>query len=128
VLVDRGGYNKIAGYSVRCLKDAGTGVDDPTNRKQIPGEMKLNQNYPNPFNPTTVISYQLPVNSDVKLSIFNVLGQKIKTLVNTFQNAGEHSLVWDATDEKNNSVSSGIYFYKLEAGAMNLQKKMVLVR
>jgi uncharacterized protein (TIGR02145 family) len=128
VLVDRGGYNKVAGYSVRCLKDAGTGVDDPTNRKQIPGEMKLNQNYPNPFNPSTVISYQLPAFSNVKLTIYNLLGQKIKTLVNSFQNAGEHSLVWDATDEKNNPVSSGIYFYSLVTNGIRLQKKMIMVR
>jgi flagellar hook assembly protein FlgD len=57
-----------------------------------------------------------------------VLGQKIKKLVNGFQNAGEHSLVWDATDEKNNPVSSGIYIYSLQTDKMTIQKKMVLVR
>jgi uncharacterized protein (TIGR02145 family) len=115
-------------WAVRCIKDATTGVDDSKNRKQIPEEMTLHQNYPNPFNPTTVISYQLPVSSNVKLSIFNALGQKIKTLVNVFQNAGEHSLVWDATDDRSNSVSSGVYFYSLQTDEMTLQKKMMLVR
>jgi flagellar hook assembly protein FlgD len=57
-----------------------------------------------------------------------VLGQKIKTLVISFQNAGEHSFIWDAMDEKNNPVSSGIYFYHLETGAHTLQKKMVLLK
>jgi hypothetical protein len=103
-----------------------TGIEEYKN--QFPKDFGLQQNYPNPFNPSTVNSYQLSVNSNVKLSIFNVLGQKINTLVNGFQNGGEHSLVWDATDERNNPVSSGIYFYCLEVGAMNLQKKMVLVR
>jgi flagellar hook assembly protein FlgD len=63
-----------------------------------------------PFNPSTVINYQLPAYSNVKLTIYNLLGQKIKTLMNSFQNAGEHSLVWDATDEKNNPVSSVTFF------------------
>jgi uncharacterized repeat protein (TIGR03803 family) len=89
---------------------------------------RLEQNYPNPFNPNTVISYQLSVNSNVKLSIFNVLGQKIKTLVNSFQNAGEHSLVWNATNEKNKPVSSGVYFYSLQTNKMTLQNKMILLR
>jgi flagellar hook assembly protein FlgD len=62
------------------------------------------------------------------MTIYNLLGQKIKTIVNSFQSAGEHSIVWDATDDRSNPVSSGIYFYKLEADNLNLQKKMVLVR
>jgi hypothetical protein len=103
-----------------------TGVEEDNG--QHPKEFMLLQNYPNPFNPATVISYQLPAYSNMKLTIYNILGQKIKTLVNSFQNAGEHSLVWDATDEKSNLVSSGVYFYKLEVGAMNLQKKMMLLR
>jgi hypothetical protein len=97
-------------------------------KKKHPGSSKLNQNYPNPFNPSSVIRYQLSLSSNVKLSIYNMLGQKIKTLVNSFQNAGEHSVVWDAKNEKNNPVSSGIYFFPLVTNGMSLQKKMVLVR
>jgi L-ascorbate metabolism protein UlaG (beta-lactamase superfamily) len=88
----------------------------------------LFQNYPNPFNPTTVISYRLPASSKVKLEIYNVLGQRINTLLDSFQNAGEHSLVWDATDEKDNPVSSGIYLYRLKTDKMSIQKKMILIR
>jgi hypothetical protein len=88
----------------------------------------LSQNYPNPFNPSTVISYQLSVGCVVKLSIYNMLGQKIKTLVNSFQSAGEHSITWDAMDAGNNQMSSGVYFYKLESNQQTLQKKMLLVR
>jgi hypothetical protein len=105
-----------------------TGIKDEHGDLSNPDQFQLGQNFPNPFNPTTVIGYKLPVNSNVKLSIFNVLGQKIKTLANGFQNSGEHSLVWDATDEKNNSVSSGIYFYCLQTEEMNLQKKMLFIR
>jgi hypothetical protein len=103
-----------------------TGVAE--NTADIPTEFSLKQNYPNPFNPTTVISYRLPAFSSVKLTVYNVLGHRIKTLVNSFQNAGEHSLVWDATDERNNPISSGIYFYKFETNDHILQKKMILLR
>jgi GH35 family endo-1,4-beta-xylanase len=93
-----------------------------------PEVFALSQNYPNPFNPMTVISYQLPGGNSVKLSIYNLLGQRLRTLVDSYQSAGEHSLVWDATDAKNMPVSSGVYFYRLEAGGWMLQKKMVLIR
>jgi flagellar hook assembly protein FlgD len=60
--------------------------------------------------------------------VYNTLGQKIKTLVNTYQNAGEHSITWDGTDDLNNPVSSGIYFYKMKTNNQILQGKMLLVR
>ena len=103
-----------------------TGIEEDNNH--LPHELKLSQNYPNPFNPSTVISYHLSAFSNVKLTIYNVLGQKIKTLVNSFQSVGEHSIVWDATDEKNNPVSSGMYFYSLSTSERSVQKKMLLVR
>jgi hypothetical protein len=90
--------------------------------------LKLSQNYPNPFNPSTVINYRLSESDNVKLKIYDALGREIKTLVNSFENAGEHSIVWDATDETNMPVSSGMYFYRLETNIMNLQKKILLVR
>jgi hypothetical protein len=95
---------------------------------ELPDQFRLFQNYPNPFNPSTMISYQIPMSGNVKLTIYNLLGQKIKTLVDDFQNVGEHSLVWDATDDNNNPVSSGVYFYLLETGGNNIQKKMVLLK
>jgi uncharacterized protein (TIGR02145 family) len=120
--------DKKIGWYVRCIKDASTGVDDSKNGKQVPGEIKLNQNYPNPFNPTTTIQYSLIQSSHVKLITFNLLGQRIKTITDSFQNAGEYSIVWDGKDETNMPVSSGIYFYRLETNNMNLQKKMILLR
>jgi hypothetical protein len=99
-----------------------------TEEVNIPKGKSLLQNYPNPFNPTTTIRYLLNESSKVKLTIYNLLGQKIKILQNAFQNAGEYSVVWDATDDRNNPVSSGIYFYRLDTNEMNFIKKMVLLR
>jgi Putative Ig domain/FlgD Ig-like domain/WD40-like Beta Propeller Repeat len=97
-------------------------------KSQLPKESQLLQNYPNPFNPSTTIRYSLAKSSFVRLTIYNVLGQKIRTLQNAFQTAGEHSLVWDATDERDTPVSSGMYFYRLEADNLNMQKKMLIVK
>ncbi|MFH0735848.1 MAG: FISUMP domain-containing protein [bacterium] len=123
------GYaEKKIGWSVRCLRDTPVSVDDSNNGKHIPDEIKLNQNYPNPFNPSTNIQYSLSKPSQVKLSIYNMLGQKIKTLVDSFQNGSSYSIVWDATDDKNNPVCSGAYFYRLESSNTYVQKKMLVVR
>lgn len=83
----------------------------------------LEQNHPNPFNPTTVISYQLPVNSRVTLKIYDVLEREVTTLVNEGKGAGIHSTVWDAT-----SCAGGVYFYRLKAGSFSETKKLVLLR
>ena len=88
----------------------------------------LEQNYPNPFNPSTTIDYHLSESSSVKLIIYGTLGQEVKTLIDSIRDAGKHSIVWDATDENNNPVSSGVYFYSLAANEMVFQKKMILVR
>lgn len=98
------------------------------NEIQTPVQFQLEQNFPNPFNPSTHIQYSLAAQSRVQLSVFNTLGQKIKTLVNSFQNPGDHSIVWDGTDASNNPVSTGIYFYQMKAENQTLQKKMLLVQ
>lgn len=90
---------------------------------------ELAQNYPNPFNPSTVIRYQLPMTSDVKLEIFDILGKKVATLVSGRQEAGTYAYSWNA----GSSVASGIYFYRLQAGANGASsfvetKKMMLVK
>jgi hypothetical protein len=79
------------------------------NSIDIPTEYSLNQNYPNPFNPSTTLRYGLPTRSTVRLLIYNLLGQVVKELVNTEQQAGYQSVVWNA------NVSSGLYFYRIEA-------------
>ena len=89
----------------------------------FPSEFSLMQNYPNPFNPGTIISYSLPSVSNVKLTVYNTLGQTIKTLENGFKNAGNYSVTFNASD-----IPSGIYFYKLEAGKFSQIKKLLLLK
>jgi len=82
--------------------------------------------YPNPFNPTTTISFSIKEKAPVELVIYNILGQKVRTLVNQPLEPGEHSIVWNGTDNKGRSVASGIYFYRMKAGNYSETKKMVL--
>jgi hypothetical protein len=88
-----------------------------------PLEFALSQNYPNPFNPVTVINYQLPKTGNVKLSIYNALGQEVNILVNKLQNAGNYKVEWDAR-----AFPSGVYLYRLEAGSFVSNKKMILLK
>jgi methionine-rich copper-binding protein CopC len=94
----------------------------------LPTEYALDQNYPNPFNPTTEIGYALPANADVELSIFNVLGQKVATLVEGQQPAGYHTVTWNGTNSDGSSVASGIYFYRITSEKFNTSKKMMLLK
>ena len=99
-----------------------TGVDS---RKGVPGEFRLAQNYPNPFNPTTEITFTAPA-GETTLQVYNVLGQKIKTLFDKNMAAGTMTVKWDGTDFSGAAVSSGVYFYKLKSPAGVKIKKMLL--
>ncbi len=102
-----------------------TNVNDPA----VPAEISLHQNFPNPFNPSTTISFSIAQTSSfVNLEIFNTKGQKVKTLVNERFSSGQHSIIWNGTDDNGNPVSSGIYFYKLRAGRYASTKKMILMK
>ena len=85
-------------------------------------------NYPNPFNPTTTISYNIGQTGNVKLQVFNIRGQVVRTLVNEVQNAGRHSIVWNGDDSNSNNVASGIYFYRLETSAGVEVHRMLLMK
>ena len=89
----------------------------------VPKSYSLSQNYPNPFNPTTVISYELPMNSQVTLKVYDVLGREVRTLVNAREDAGRHSVYFNASD-----LPSGVYFYRLEAGTYHNTIKLVLLK
>ncbi|MCL1827242.1 MAG: T9SS type A sorting domain-containing protein [Candidatus Cloacimonetes bacterium] len=91
-------------------------------------EFSLNSNYPNPFNPETTISFGLPFTTDVNLSIYNIKGQKVTTLINDKRPAGEHKITWNGTDDAGQSVSSGIYFYRLNTDRFTKTNKMVLLK
>ena len=92
----------------------------------LPREFSVNQNYPNPFNPACVITYSLPVDCKVELTVYNILGQKVKTLVNEYQTAGYKSIKWEGKDEKDQEISTGVYFYTIKAGNFVQSKKMVM--
>lgn len=98
------------------------------NNSLLPTEFSLKQNAPNPFNPTTMISYDLPQATNVRLTIFNVLGQNVKTLVNDYQEAGTKSIVWNGTDNSGSTVASGLYFYRIEADDFQATKKMMMLK
>ncbi len=94
----------------------------------LPKEFALHQNYPNPFNPETSIRYAIPENVEARLTIFNLLGQKVATLVDERQTAGRYLVKWSGRDDFGISVASGIYVYKIEAGDFVETKKMLLLR
>jgi len=95
---------------------------------EIPLHFALEQNYPNPFNPSTTIKYAIAKSADVSVSIFNVRGQKVVTLVNQKQPAGSYSIVWNGRDTNGNVVASGIYLYQIQAGEFVESRKMQLVK
>jgi hypothetical protein len=95
---------------------------------RTPREFSLQQNYPNPFNPSTSIVFTLKQQSDVSVIVYNMLGQKVRTLVNENRKAGAYQVVWNGTNDFGNKVSTGIYFYRLEAGDFVDTKKMVLMK
>ncbi len=94
----------------------------------LPKTFSLSQNYPNPFNPTTQIAFEIPVRSQVTLTIYNVLGQKVTSLLDTEMPAGRYVADWNSTSDSRTEVASGIYFYKLEAGDFVRTKKMILLK
>lgn len=115
-------------YSLEISEDnIITSIGDD-NSKNLPNVFRLDQNYPNPFNPTTHISYQLPKSVYVNLTIYNVLGVKIRTLVNEWKSTGFYEVEWDGKDESGNGVSSGIYIYRINAGKYSESKKMAFMK
>lgn len=111
---DYGGFAKTTSGGATAVQENGS---------SIPDLFELEQNYPNPFNPSTVISYQLPANSHVILKVYDVLGREVETLLDERQSAGNHYVRLNAT-----TLSSGVYFYRLEAGMYHDTRKMLLLK
>jgi hypothetical protein len=112
---------------------------EENNRTFQPATYELDQNYPNPFNPTTIINYALPCRSRLTLKIYNMLGKRVKILVNEIQTKGYKSVHWDGLDDKGQQVPSGFYFYELiavplegvsksEANIFKQSRKMLLLK
>jgi hypothetical protein len=108
------------------VKDVSKG--EMPERPNLPETYSLSQNYPNPFNPRTHISYELPVGSHVTLTVYNILGQKVTTLVDKEMSAGRYVAEWDGASDGGRQVSSGVYLYKLEAGNFIKTRKMLLLK
>jgi photosystem II stability/assembly factor-like uncharacterized protein/endonuclease/exonuclease/phosphatase family metal-dependent hydrolase len=102
--------------------------DDLIPGSKVAGHFQLFQNYPNPFNPETVIGYQIPTVSEVQLSIFNLLGQRVRLLVNKRQLAGRYQVSWVGRDDSGRQLSSGIYIYRLQAGGFMQSRKLLLLK
>lgn len=96
--------------------------------KAVPAEFKLSNNYPNPFNPTTTINYQLPEANQVVITIYNILGKRVRTLVSKKMEAGYYKAKWNGKNESGRTLSSGTYFYHIQAGKHSATKKMLLMK
>jgi flagellar hook assembly protein FlgD len=93
-----------------------------------PKRYSLSQNYPNPFNPTTQISFELPTSGIVNLTIYDILGKKVRELVNDFKPVGKYQIIWDGKNDDGEAVTSGLYIYKIIMGEYSKSRKMLLLR
>ncbi|MCD4745102.1 MAG: T9SS type A sorting domain-containing protein, partial [Bacteroidales bacterium] len=128
VVVRDGGCNFAEDVSDAVFTiDTEIGIDEPI----IPTitKSRLYQNYPNPFNTETTITFSITENTgNTELSIYNIRGQKIMTLINKELSAGKHSIIWKGNDKNNKRVPIGIYYYKIKTGKFSETKKMILMK
>jgi hypothetical protein len=110
------------------IVDRASGYISSEIKGQLPGTFMLNQNYPNPFNSNTIISFDLPQSGNAELSIYDLLGRKITTLLNENLDAGSHSVTWDGHAESGEELATGVFFYRLQAAGFDETKKMLLVK
>jgi hypothetical protein len=112
--------------NIAIITGTSTSVSDPNS---VPGPMAvMHPNYPNPFNPSTTISFSLGTGSNVEISVFNIRGQKVRSLYSAFTPAGEHSLVWDGKDDAGRELASGLFFCRLTSPACSKTLKMVMMK
>lgn len=122
------GNNYFGPEANLCLTGWYLPVKDSLSGFNLPNKASLLQNYPNPFNSATVIEYQLPDLMYIRLEIYNLLGQRIRTLVNGWQGVGTHEVMWDGRDQEGQKLSSGVYFCTLRNEGLTLTKQILLVR
>lgn len=94
----------------------------------VPGKFDLEQNYPNPFNPTTTINYQIPFQSAVEVAVYNIVGEKIRVLVEENQAAGFYTLHWDGMTQSGDQAAAGIYIYRIRAEGFTKSREMLLLK
>ena len=124
-------------YRISFFNGSWSEVSDPVSislefmsveSSQLPKVFALHQNYPNPFNPVTNLSYDLPEDAMVNITIYNMMGKVVNNLINSQQTAGSKTLRWNATNENGEPVSAGIYIYIIQAGTFSQTRKMVLLK
>jgi hypothetical protein len=115
-------------YRLKQIDSDGKFKYSSTTEVNVPTKFALYQNHPNPFNPETTIGFELPVNAPVSLEIYNMLGQKIVTLINERRPTGFQQMVWNGKDDLGRPVGSGVYFYRIKAGNFEATRKLVLLR
>jgi len=112
-------------YTVSVNANAVLGIDE----LQVPDVYALHQNYPNPFNPTTTLKYDLPENAVVTLTIYDVMGREIISLVkNSYREAGYHRVIWNGLDKYGKQLGSGMYFYMIRTSSFTKTKKMIMLK
>lgn len=138
-LANAGAYTYL-----RFVVDADDSVDDPgwwiddiqitasvgasAGNPLPPAKTELYHNFPNPFNPSTCIKYDLANAGKVNLEIYNVKGQKVRSLIDNMQDAGSKEIIWDGKDDEGRNVTSGVYFYQLISGNFSKSRKMILIK
>jgi len=128
-------YVDLCDQSNNCVRETitvrvwnTTDVEEKEDLAGVPDRFSLSQNYPNPFNPDTRIDYSIPGDAKVKLCIYNVMGQTVKTLVDETKTLGYYHVIWDGRDDRGEEVASGIYLCRLEADDFKEVKKMILLK
>ena len=116
------------GEDVWLIKTDSDAVVEIASTFNLPATYNIHQNYPNPFNPITTLRYDLPENSYVNVTVYDILGREVRTLVNSTQDAGFKSVIWNATNDYGEPVSAGVYLYQIQAGEFVQTKKMVLLK
>ncbi len=125
---NKDGYIWLVGFNGLIMKKKIDIRTDLEILKEVPSSFEVYQNYPNPFNPTTTIEYTLPTEGNVKLEVYNSIGQLVNVLVKGNQSAGRQRVTWNGKDSFGGSVSSGIYFYRIKTNSFSQVKKMILAR
>jgi len=130
IIEDRSNGIHNPAYTIALLQASLAAISTSVEKTDanIPGSFALGQNYPNPFNPTTRISFSLPQRSNVRLEVYDMLGKQVATLLNESREAGNWNADWNGLDRNGKHVSSGVYFYRLEAGSFSSVKKMVMLK
>ncbi|KUO59845.1 hypothetical protein APF79_11575 [bacterium BRH_c32] len=127
-LENKDGYLWLVGYNGLIMRKKIDFTTSVEKQEELPTSFEVYQNYPNPFNPTTTIEYSLPTEGNVKLEIYNSLGQLVNVLIEGNQSAGRQRVIWNGKDSFGSSVSSGIYFYRIKTNSFSQVKKMILMK